>query len=77
MQCIATPHDRVVPCPGVLLPVLSPLDSCVLSARFQTVLSVFEVLRLPMSHHKKTLEFLVPGSFEFVDVNLVNHPNLR
>ena len=37
MQCIATPHDRVVPCPGVLLPVLSPLDSCVLSARFRTV----------------------------------------
>jgi hypothetical protein len=25
-----------------------------------------EVLRLPNLHHKKTLEFLVPGSFEFV-----------
>jgi hypothetical protein len=56
----------LIPRPGVLLPVLSPLDSCVLSARFQTVLGVSEVLRLPMSHHKKTLGFLILGSFEFV-----------
>jgi hypothetical protein len=58
----------LIPRPGVLLPVLSPLDSCVLSARFQTVLGVFEVLRLPMLHHKKTLEFLVPGSFVFFEI---------
>ena len=28
---------------------------------------------LLIAHKEKTLEFLVPGSFEFADVNLITH----
>ena len=38
IPCANTEYDRVIPYPGVLPPALSPLDSCILSARLCLVI---------------------------------------
>jgi hypothetical protein len=66
LECSVLLHHMtgLIPRPGVLLLVLSPPDSCVLSARLPGLVCWLSP-RYSL-HIKKNPGVLVPGSFEFV-----------